>query len=119
MTTHKKYHKPSEKVTYSRPVVGPRVYLVKGPSGWSESFDRKASDKAMLAFLAPLAVNTVLEAFLQHLKIEGARAISWSDVTGYLGRITQSDPDNIADAVGVAFWAHTMMFEEQLKMGAN
>jgi hypothetical protein len=113
MTTSKPYHGKKEVVTYGRPTIGPRVYLVKGPSGWSESFDRKTSDKALADFLTPLNVIEVIEMFLQHLKLEGAKAVSWSDITGYLGRITSTKPDLIPNPAGVAFWAQAIMYEER------
>jgi hypothetical protein len=117
MTAQKTYHKREEPVAYGKPTIGPRVYLVKGPSGWSESFERKATDAAMLAFLAPLAVPEVIEAFKEHLRLEGARAISWSDVVSYLAHLTQQDWKLIPENVSVAFWAQVILAETQ--QGAN
>jgi len=117
MTTKESYHRQGEPVTYGKPVIGPRVYLVKGPSGWSEAFDRKASDAKMVEFLAPLVVRDLIPVFKDRMRVEGAKAYSWSDIMGWLAGRTTTDQRSIPDAVAIAFWAHVIMFDEA--QGAN
>jgi hypothetical protein len=91
------------------------VYLVRGPSGWSESFERKLADRKLADFLSPLNAIEVIEAFLAHLKLEGAKAVSWSDIVSYLGHITKQDPDLIPEIVGVAMWGQAILYEDRLE----
>jgi len=112
MTTKKPYHGQDGPVTFSRPTIGPRVYLVRGPSGWSETYNRKLADTALSKFIAPLDIGEVIGAFLTAMELE-ARPENWEDVMGYLAKITQQSPKTIPEIVGVAFWAQAMLHEEQ------
>lgn len=103
MTTTKPYHAPHTSVTFGRPTVGPKVYLVRGPSGWPEQFVRKTADKALEVFLAPLDVLDVLASFATAMKLEG-REEAWGDVLGHLAKITGTREQLISNTVGVAFW---------------
>jgi hypothetical protein len=117
MTTQKPYHK--EPMAYGQPIIGPRTYLARGPSGWQESFDRKLADQRLMDFLKPLEVAQIIEAFLERLRLEGAKAISWADVTDYLGYIVKQDPDLIPEIVGIAMWAQTILHIERRDQKAN
>jgi hypothetical protein len=108
-----------ETVSYGPPTIGPRTYLAKGPSGWPESFDRKATDEKLAQFLSPLEVSSVIETFLGWLRSEGAKAIAWSDVTEHLANVTNSKPDLVPDAAGVSLWAQTILHKRALEAGAN
>jgi len=120
MTTRSPYQK-KEPIAYGEPTIGPRTYLTKGPSGWPESFDRKKTDKRLVDFLNPLTVEKVIDLFLRDLKIKGAKAISWSDVSGYLGHLTSQDPDLIPEECSVSLWAQTKLYikNQQRAEGAN
>jgi len=112
MTTRKPYHGDDGPVTFTRPTIGPRVYLVKGPSGWSETYIRKLADTALAKFIAPLDLGEVIGAFLTAMRLE-AREENWEDVIGYLAKITQQSSKTIPEIVGVAFWAQALLHDEQ------
>jgi hypothetical protein len=119
MTTRKPYHGQDGPVTFGRPTIGPRVYLVKGPSGWSETYDRKLADRALETFIAPLALDDLIETFLIAVRLEaqerGARnmVVIWEDVVNYLARITKQNAKAVPEIVGVSFWAQSILYEEQ------
>lgn len=117
MTTRKPYHGQDGPVTFGRPTIGPRVYLVKGPSGWSETYDRKRADKALVDFVAPLEVNQLIDAFLASIRLARAETprlvADWGDVVEYLAKITQQSTKTIPEIIAVAFWAQTILYEEQ------
>lgn len=104
MATGKPYHARKTSVTFGKPTVGPKVYLVKGQSGWPETYARKVADKALSDFLNPLNVTDVLAAFTVSMTLE-AREETWGDVLGYLGKITDTSEKTLPEIVGVAFWA--------------
>jgi len=116
MTAQKSYHGQDRSVAFDRPVIGPRGYLAKGPSGWLEIFPRKVADKALAEFVAPLDLGEVLETFATSMKLTYAngrkREENWKDVTSYLGALTQQDPKRIPEIVGVAFWAQLLLHDE-------
>lgn len=112
LTATRNYHGEDELVAFARPVIGPRVYVAKGPSGWSESFPRKIADKALVDFVAPLDLGEVLQTFQTSMALS-TREEHWGDVTSYLGGLTQLDPKAIPKIVGVAFWAQLLLHEEQ------
>ena len=112
MTTRKPYHGQDGPVTFGRPVIGPRVYLVQGPSGWLESFQRKLADKALLDFIAPLDLVEIITSFWTSMDLS-ARKENWEDVVSYLGGLTQRDPKTIPEIVGVAFWGQALLHEDK------
>jgi hypothetical protein len=122
MATRKHYHGRrgggDGPVVFGRPTIGPRVYLVRGPSGWSETYDRKLADAALAKFLHPLAVAAVISPFLTKIRLE-AREETWADCVEHLTKITQIDPKAIPEIVIVAFWAQAMLLEEEEEEGTN
>jgi hypothetical protein len=116
MTTSKPYHGPNQPVAFSKPTIGPRVYLVEGGSGWPETFSRKLADQAAIDFLAPLVIEVVLQAFQQAMQLE-TRGETWGDIIGFLAKITQQSSNAIPEIVGVGFWGRFLLFEQQ--QGAN
>lgn len=106
----------NQKVGFQRPSIGPKYYLAQGSSGWIETFPRDLADKALLAFIGRLAVQDLVDNFIEKIKLEaketGKSKIFWHDVTGYLGRIIRVKPDKIPFDVGVAFWAHVVMIQD-------
>lgn len=116
MTTRKHYHGGGGggdgPIVFERPTIGPRVYLVKGPSGWSETYDRKRADAALAKLLAPLTIASVVSPFLKKIRLE-AREETWADCVAHLVKITQLDSKAIPEIVIVAFWAQAILFEEE------
>ena len=94
--------KPS--VAFTRPVVGPKVYVTTGPSGWPEPFVRRTADGALAKFIAPLDVAEQVQNFID-LGRTGEATQTWADVMAYLHAVT----DRRAPAeIGVAFWGHAV-----------
>jgi hypothetical protein len=112
----RKHYRGDKRLVFGRPTIGPRVYLVKGPSGWSETYNRQLADAALVKLLAPLAVASVVSPFLTKMQLE-AREETWADCMEHLAKITQLSADAIPDIVVVAFWGQTILFEQE--EGAN
>lgn len=90
-------------MTFTRPVVGPKVYLSRGPSGHNETFPRAAADHALEQLLGSRR-KLAIDGFIRKMLLE-QRHESWSDVIGYLGEMAKLDPDLMPVDVAVAFWA--------------
>jgi len=110
MTTPKPYHAPKTSVTFSKPAVGPKVYLARGPSGWPEQFPRKLADQALDDFLAPLNTEDVLQSFRVAMKLE-AREETWGDVIGYLAKIVDAPEKHIPEVASVSFWGRYLLLK--------
>jgi hypothetical protein len=105
----------SETVIFERPIVGPKVYLSKSTSGWPETFERKKSDAALTAFLAPNKSEDVVKMFIASREIGESnteRTTSWFTIRGYLGRIRGIAHYLVPHAVAIAFWGQV----EQAKL---
>lgn len=94
--------KPS--VAFTRPVVGPKVYVTTGPSGWPEQFIRRTADGALARFLAPLDVAEQVQNFID-LERTKDETSTWADVVEYLRAVTDRRPPA---EIGVAFWGHAV-----------
>ena len=107
-------------MTFTRPTVGPKVYLSRGPSGHNETFPRAAADHA-LATLLGTRLKLTIDGFIRKMLLEQKHE-SWSDVIGYLGEMTKLDPDAMPVDVAVAFWAQVEEKREadkRAKLGAG
>ncbi len=117
MTTRKPYHGKDGPVIFGRPTIGPRVYLVRGPSGWSETFNRKLADVALVKFITPLDIGELVSAFLTAMQLERLErpraVVDWDDVTSYIAKITKQPVKAIPEIVVVAFWAQVILHEDQ------
>ncbi|MGH7176521.1 MAG: hypothetical protein ACREJC_03985 [Tepidisphaeraceae bacterium] len=113
MATNKPYHGGAPTVMFKAPTVGPHMYLAEGTiSGWPEAFDRAEADRALVDFIAPLEMAELAPTFDTAIKLE-ARGINWSDITGFLAKITGQPEDLVPTNVAVAFWAQYLLFETQ------
>ena len=102
-------------MTFTRPKVGPKVYLSRGPSGHTETFIRTEADQDLRHYLGTdsrLVIAT--EGFLRKMMLE-RRFEDWSDVIGYLSEMSGLDVDLVPLNVGVAFWAHISVAREGAK----
>lgn len=90
-------------MTFTRPVLGPKVYLTRGPSGHNETFKREAADIALDNFLGNRK-KIAIDGFIRKMLLE-QRGEGWPDVIAYLGDFVKSDPDGLPIDVVVAFWA--------------
>lgn len=94
-------------MTFTRPKLGAKVYLSRGPSGHSETFERTASDRELEMFLGGKAkVHIAIEGFIRKMLLE-RRIEEWQDVIAYIAeRAHLTDPDHVPASIAVAFWAH-------------
>jgi hypothetical protein len=107
MSTHEK-----ESLIFAAPIIGPKVYIVKGSSGWPETFDRKKLDAELVAFLAPLDLADVVSTFLLSRELAEKpkdRLIAWHTVLGHIARTLGINYGLVPHTVGIAFWAHVLL----------
>ena len=104
-----------EYVSFSRPIVGPKVYLARGPSGHVETFNRVHADRELELFLGHVTLKIAIEGFL-HKLIKDRRIEAWSDVLEYLSQLVGLDDfEAIPIDVGVSFWAHADLEREAIR----
>lgn len=93
-------------MTFTRPKLGSKVYLSRGPSGHAETFDRAPSDRELEMYLGGKPkVHIAVEGFIRKMLL--ARTIEdWPEVIEYLAERTGlADGDLVPINVAVAFWA--------------
>lgn len=94
-------------VEFTSPTIGPKVYVSRGPSGWPETFNREQADQQLRAFIVPIELDELVNAFVvQRTIAEKPEPSSWGHITHYLARNLSVHAKAIPDAVGIAFWAH-------------
>jgi hypothetical protein len=109
---------PDDYVTFGPPSIGPRAYVVKGPSGWVEAFAKTASDTALRVFLNPLPVDEAVMLFVTQRELsENKTATEWFTIVGFLGRTMKMTPKAVPHAAAVSFWAAVILYERA--QGAN
>jgi len=98
---------PVDDLTFSVPQIGPKVYITKGPSGWTETFDRRKADTELENLIAPLPIDHIVGMYVEH-RIATKTAMDWYTITGYLGRMTHRSPKLVPYPAAIAFWAHVL-----------
>ncbi len=94
-----------EEISFACPIVGPKVYIAKGPSGWAETFKRVDADRELVMFISPLEVDVLVACFVEKRSVaEEISETSWFTITGFLARMVGSTPKAVPHIVGVAFW---------------
>ncbi len=96
-------------VIYTRPALGPRAYVSKTNSGWTESFPRDKADKAIREFLSPVDVGEIAKNFVDGFRLtlieRPHRSVLWDDVVSYLAGVKSCSKDMITGLIGIGFWA--------------
>ena len=95
-------------VTFSAPTIGPKVYITKGPSGWPETFNRSLADRQLAEFAQAVDLDELIETFVLQRSLSD-EPTTWAHVTHFLARTLSVPVHAIPDAVGVAFWAKTIL----------
>jgi hypothetical protein len=95
-------------LVFTIPTVGPRVYITRGPSGWTETFKRADLDKELERFVDPHRVPELVDAFLMARDVADTPT-DWFTVVGFLARTTACAPANVPHTVAIAFWGHVVM----------
>jgi hypothetical protein len=109
----------SDDVVFGKPTVTTAKYIVKGPSGWAEVFDRPKADKCLASFVAPAAVADLVEIFVLARETDDnkKRVVTWHTIVGFLGRTMGVPPKAVPHEAGVAMWGHYVL--AQLSKGSN
>lgn len=108
MTTGQPYHMPKSTIVFGKPVVGPKVYIAKGPSGWPEQIDRRKADAVLDAFLDPLDVGEVVGTLVLDIQT-GRFENSWGGVVTFLARLTDRTPTSIPELAALALWGQALV----------
>jgi hypothetical protein len=104
----------TQKMSFGRPVIGPKHYLSTGASGWIETFLKTDADAALRRLLGRVSIADVVNNFIEHMELEiEKKKANWTDVTKYLSRIVRVAADKVPYEAGVAFWAHVVQIEDQ------
>jgi len=97
-------------LVFLAPVIGPKVYMARGPSGWVETFLRPKLDAELATFAVPLEVDEIVDMFVATRDLaEKPVPIDWFSIIGFLGRTMNCSPLAVPHTVGIAFWAHVIM----------
>jgi hypothetical protein len=90
--------------SFTRPTIGAKVYLSRGPSGLPETFDRKTADRELEIYLGRVKIKIAVDSFIRQMLI-ARRPENWGDVIEHLAKLTKLEADLVPLDVGVAFWA--------------
>jgi hypothetical protein len=101
-------------VVFQKPVIGPKVYLARGPSGQIETFKREASDRNLELALGKVPLKTALEGFIRK-KLRDKTKDTWEDVTGYLSALTHIPISLLQIDIVISFWAHVVLTRESIE----
>lgn len=101
----------SDDVVFGKPTVTATKYIVKGPSGWAEVFDRIKADKCLAGFVSPAAVAELVEIFVLGRETDDnkRRIVNWHTIVGFLGRTMGVPPKAVPHEAGVAMWAQYVL----------
>jgi hypothetical protein len=103
-----------ESVSFSCPTIAPKHYIVKGPSGWTETFDRKTLDDELARFISPAEPRALADVFVtQRAVADKPDPVNWHTIVGFLGRVLGHSPRAVPATVGIAFWAHVELFKRE------
>jgi len=106
-------------MTFTRPVVGPKVYLSRGTSGHAETFLRCSADHELETYLGHIKIPLAVDGFIRKMLLD-RKAERWDDVIAYLAGLigiegTDIDTEIIPIDVAVSFWAHVDQAREAAK----
>lgn len=104
----------NQDVSFTCPMVGPKDYVVKGPSGWPETFRRRIVDTRLESFLRALIPDLdlaeLVEVFIARRELlEKPEPTTWFTVIGFLGRTLNMHPNEIPPECGIAFWGKVVI----------
>jgi hypothetical protein len=91
-------------MTFTRPVVGPKVYLSRGTSGHAETFKRHEADAGLALLLGQITCPLAIDGFVRKMLLE-RRAEKWIDVLDYLAGLVKIDVEHIPLDAAISFWA--------------
>jgi hypothetical protein len=91
-------------MTFTRPVVGPKVYLSRGTSGQAETFKRCEADTDLKLFLGSVTSHLAIDGFIRKMLLE-RKIETWTDVLDYLAGLVKVDVEHVPLEAAVSFWA--------------
>lgn len=100
-------------VCFTKPTIGPRAYVVAGPSGWAETFARKEADHALTVFLGRVPLTNAIEGYRRQRYNDGTFHYDWTSIVDYLAGLIGGDRKRFPHEVGVAFWANLLLDDEK------
>ncbi len=100
-------------MTFTRPKVGAKVYLSRGPSGHAETFEKTHSDRELEMYLGGKPkVHVAVEGFIRKMLLD-RKLEDWPEVIEYLAeRAGLINSDIVPVNVAVAFWAQVDVARE-------
>lgn len=101
-------------MTFTRPIVGPKVYLSRGASGHAETFQRSSADHELETYLGKIKVHLAIEGFIRKMALD-RRLEKWNDVVEYIAQLTGIEVELVPIDVTIAFWAHVDQMREAIK----
>jgi hypothetical protein len=97
-------------VSFSTPTITRKEYIVRGPSGWPETFKRDVCDQALAKFLGVVNTAELVDLFVTQRQLaDKTEPANWHTIVGYLGRTFGVSPKAVPHEAGIAFWAHVVM----------
>lgn len=104
----------SSDLAFTCPVIGPKDYVTRGPSGWPEAFKRKQLDGRLHDFVKSfgqtLAVHELVELFIMKRELaEKPEPTDWYSIVGFLARTLDTKPALVPHECGIAFWGHVVI----------
>ncbi len=100
------------KVTFGKPVIGPRDYVSSSGSGWPERFPKKESDKALVQLVGCLQIDELVDNFQEYLDLKRDGKANWYEVTSYLGRVFDIESDSVPYGAAISFWARLVITQK-------
>lgn len=104
----------TSELSFTCPVIGPKDYVTKGPSGWPEAFRRKALDAKLLAFVkaisTQISIDDLVGVFIAKRELaEDPEPTSWFTVIGFIARQLDVEPRFVPHECGIAFWGQVVI----------
>lgn len=99
-------------VSFGKPTIGARVYLVAGPSAMLETFPRRLADEALKRLLGSVPVSLAVEGFVRARRND-KQAPSWALATDYLSGLCRVPEGAMEPAAIISFWAAVILDLEQ------
>lgn len=97
---------PRETIYFERPVISPRLYTARGPSGWPETFSRQKLDAELQRFLGTVPIAEAAELFITQRELsDDQKPEHWPTVAGFLARLLEIHPFDVPYEAVIAFWA--------------
>lgn len=112
----------NSEICFTAPIVGPKDYVLKGLSGWPETFRRKLVDTQFETFLKRVAptigADELVDVFVARRELlEDPEPTTWHTVLGFLARTLNMHPHEIPPECAISFWGRIVI--EQLARGKN